>query len=406
MIAYIRNSSEIRLIDSNGQNDRQIWTHPHAKGTLGIYDLAWRPDGKELAFSSGHEAVYSLYHADIYGIRPDGSGYRKITNSPDHKSLSKFKKGTVSVTVRNNQYTFDAAQSSAGVFIVNIIGAEEAQQITLPPGTSKTLVFKNVADFGNSLQPLVATYGNYRWFMPGTDVAAGKNIKAPDFIISGDGIPYFGAFRPIWNNDGSKLSYRDGLCQVMTIPVNPPVGEVHYQSMFGENYPQGSCVWDWNPSLKDEVLYSENENEEGSGFYVTKEGGDHDPSKRLTWFNDIKYQIANDVRWLPDASGFLYSSTSHDKNDGSLQSNIFLFDMATKQTRQVTKLKDSYARRFCISPSGKWIVYERCKKGAGDDESYGVDLQLIEDVDLWMVRADGTGEKLLVKNAQGPSWSR
>src|SRR4051794_5128418 len=68
-IAYIRNSSEIRLIDSNGQNDRRIWTHPDAKEELGIYDLAWKPDGKELAFSSAHEALYSLYDVDIYTIR-------------------------------------------------------------------------------------------------------------------------------------------------------------------------------------------------------------------------------------------------------------------------------------------------------------------------------------------------
>ena len=38
MIAYMRNSAEIRLIDSNGQNDRRLWTHPNAKDQLGLYD--------------------------------------------------------------------------------------------------------------------------------------------------------------------------------------------------------------------------------------------------------------------------------------------------------------------------------------------------------------------------------
>src|ERR1051325_9048024 len=69
-IAYIRNATEIRLIDSNGQNDRRLWTDPEIKESLGLHDVAWRPDGKELAFSSAHEALFSLYGADIYAIRP------------------------------------------------------------------------------------------------------------------------------------------------------------------------------------------------------------------------------------------------------------------------------------------------------------------------------------------------
>ena len=188
-------------------------------------DLGWTPDGKELAFSSAHESSSSIYHADIFGIRPDGTGFRKITNSPDYNSYSNYKKGSVTVTVRNMQYSFDPAQSSAGVFFLNIVGADKAQQITLPPGASKTFTFKNVADFGETAQPIVAIYGNSRWYMPGTDVQAGKNIKAPDMLISGDGYPYFGAFRPVWKHDGSSITYRDGLCEVKTIPVQPPLGE-------------------------------------------------------------------------------------------------------------------------------------------------------------------------------------
>jgi len=65
-IAYIRNGAEIRLIEPDGANDRRLWTHPAATGING---LAWRPDHKELEFSSGHAAVTSLYQADISGSR-------------------------------------------------------------------------------------------------------------------------------------------------------------------------------------------------------------------------------------------------------------------------------------------------------------------------------------------------
>jgi len=392
-IAYIRNASEIRLIDPNGENDHRIWTHPDAKGLLGLYDLAWRPDGKELAFSSAHEALYSLYDADIYAIRPDGSGFRKITNAPDHKDLARYKKGSVTVTVRNNQYSFQPAHSSAGIFFINIVGADAPQQVTLPPGSSKTLVFKSVADFGKHAQPLVAIYGNYRWFMPGTDVEEGRNVKAPDLIISGDGIEYFGAFRPVWKQDGSQISYRDGVCLVQTITANPLEGDLSYHPMFGGKNPMGTCVWDWGPTsaLANQVIYSENSADEGSGIFLMKEFGTHDPSTRLTLFSEVQYQLLYDLQWLPDGSGLVYSTVDLFRES----SNIFWFDMKSKQTKQITQLKGEFARKFCISPDGSWIVYERAKTADED-----------ENVDLWLVRTNGNEQRLLVKNGLCPTWSK
>ncbi|MGZ8524754.1 MAG: hypothetical protein ACXWV1_10015 [Chitinophagaceae bacterium] len=392
-IAYIRNASEIRLIDSNGQNDRRLWSHPDAKPSLGLFDLAWRPDGKELAFSSSHEAISSLYHADIYAIHPDGSGYRRITNAPHRKDFNKYKKGTITVTVRNYQYSFQQAQSSAGVFFVNIVGADSPQQVTIPPGSSKTVVFKSVADFGNHAQALVAIYGNYRWFMPGTDVVAGKNVKAPDLIISGDGMEYYGAFRPVWKQDGSRISYRNGVCVVQTISAHPPEGELSYQPMFEGKNPMGSCEWDWGPTpaLSDQVIYSENSSDEGSGIYLMKEGGTHDPLTKLTLFADIQYQLLHDLQWLPDGSGFLYSTVNLFRD----ASNIFWYNTKAKQTKKVTQLQGEFARKFCISPDGKSVVYERGKTVDDDKE-----------VDLWIVRTNGTGERLLVKNGLCPSWSK
>jgi hypothetical protein len=69
--------------------------------------------------------------------------------------------------------------------------------------------------------------------------------------------------------------------------------------------------------------------------------------------------------------------------------------MRTRQTMPVTQLQGAFARRFCVSPSGQWVVYERAKT-----------VQDYEAVDLWMVRTDGSGEKLLVKNGLCPTWSR
>jgi hypothetical protein len=326
----------------------------------------------------------------LYGIKPDGSGLRKITNSPARTEFKNYPKGTVTVTVRNNQYTFSQAQSSAGIFTVYVVGADLPQQITLPPGSSKTITFKNVADFGKHAQGIVAIWGNYRWVMPGTDVVAGKSIKAPDFSISGDGFEYYGAFRPNWRHDGSAISYRNGNCLVSYISSNPVIGEFVYNPMFSGKQPMGSCTWDWGPTgaLADEVIYTENETGEQSSIYMMKEGGAH-PGRKLTDFAEIQYQILIDLEWSHDGSSIYYSTPPLMRD----AANIFRYDIKTGKTTQVTQLEGEFARNFSLSPDGQWIVYERAKT-----------LDEYKNIDLWVVKTDGSGSRLLVKDGENPAW--
>ena len=411
MIAYIRNDAEIRLIKQDGSNDHPIWTDPNIKLPLGIHDIAWRPDGKELAFSSGHESVLSIYQADIYSIRPDGSGLRKITNAPEHKKLATYKKGTVTVTLQNNHYNFQSGYANAGIFTVYVVGAEMPQQVILPPGSSKTIAFNNVADFGDAAQAVVAMYGANRWFV-GLDVVAGKNTKGPTLTISGDGIPYFGAYRPVWKSDGSQISFRNGFCMVTTAPSTPTI-QLPTKKLFADKQPSGTCVWEWGPTpaLSNQVIYSQNEGEEGSGFYLMKEGGVHNSSNLLMLYSKTRSRMANDVHWLPDGSGFLYSHFTnyldvYDDESRKIGSNIFKYDLRTKRTTQLTNVKQGYARRFTISPDGQWIVYERGQVAEGEDENTLFELTELSKIDLWIVNIDGSQDRLLVKNGSAPSWSR
>jgi hypothetical protein len=149
-IAYIRNGTEIRLIEPDGSNDRRLWTHPDASKDLGIGSLAWRPDGQELAFSSSHAAVASLYDADLYAIRPDGKGYRKLTNAPDRGEYSGYPKGSVSVTVRNDQPTYKQSQASSGVFIVQVRRFSSITSLT--SGITHSLLSQCGASFAGSFQ--------------------------------------------------------------------------------------------------------------------------------------------------------------------------------------------------------------------------------------------------------------
>jgi WD40 repeat protein len=389
-IAYVKDEKEIRIIQADGTNDKLLWTHKNAQAYSGINELAWSPDGTKLAFSSGHASAVSLYHADLYLINADGSGFRKLTNSPDQSLYNNYKKGTVTITIRNNSYAFQNNHATEGIFFIYIAGADLPQQVSVLPGNAKTITFNNVADFGQKAQAIVAINGNYRWFMPGTDVQAGKNIKAPDLLISGDGIEYFGAYHPVWRHDGSELSYRTGVCTVDRIPTDPPVGEFYYKPMFNGKVPFGSCSWDWGPTsaMTDRIIYTDNN--DVSGIYMMTEGGVH-PGQLLTTFSDIQYQVLEDLHWLPDGSGFLYSTTDLYRQS----SNIFRYDIQSKKTTQITHLDKEFAKAFTISPDGQWIAYER----ANEADSH-------KPADLWLIKINGSGNKLLVKDAHDPSWKR
>jgi len=389
VIAYMRDEKEIRLIQPDGSGDHQLWTHKDAQPYSGIGDLAWSPDGKNLAFSSGHASATSLFHSDLYVIKSDGSGLRKLTNPPDPTKYSGYAKGKVSVTVRNDSYSFQSSNATAGTFFVYVAGADAPQLVTIPPGSTKTLNFNSVADFGQKAQAIVAIYGNYRWFEAGTDVQAGKSVKAPDMSITGDGIEYFGAFHPVWRSDGSEISYRTGTCTVDRVPVDPPEGEFYFKAMFSGKAPFGACSWDWGPTPASakQLIYTENSSE--SAIFLMNEGGTH-PGTKLVNYSEVQYQLLEDLHWLPDGSGFLYSTVDLMRSS----SNIFRYDFATKQTTQVTKFENEFARKFSIAPDGKWIVYERTK--VYDENS---------PTDLWIQEMNGSNSRLLVKNGRSPSWS-
>jgi hypothetical protein len=386
VIAYVRGSKEIRLINPDGSGDRQFWTHADVVPPLGIFELAWKPDGTELAFSSAHEGLVSAYMADIYTIRRDGSNLRRITNPPDRAGLARLPKGSVTVNVSN----FQPAEVAPGNLIVYVVGADEPQQVNIPAGTSKTLTFKSVADFGRQPQSIVAISGQFRWTVPGPDVIAGRNVTAPMFPISGQGIEMQGAFRPVWRADGSRISYRNGLCLVSSSSLSAAPGTHPFNPFFAGKNPMGSCAWDWGPTsaTANQVIYTANDS--GSNIYQMNEGGAH-PGTKVTSFSNIDYQLVGDLRWIPDGSGLLYSTVDLYRES----SNIFRYDFATKASTQVTKLAKEFAREFSVSPDSKSVVFDRCTTREED-----------EGCDIWTIGLNGSGARLLVKNGQRPSWGR
>ena len=79
---------QIVVMDADGGNQRQITRIPSSTpvfspGSIfpdmrGAVTPAWSPNGRWIAFASNHQGTY-----DLYRIRPDGTGLRRILKSPD-----------------------------------------------------------------------------------------------------------------------------------------------------------------------------------------------------------------------------------------------------------------------------------------------------------------------------------
>lgn len=385
-IAYIRGGAEIHLIEPDGSNDRRIWTHPRPElaETLGINGLAWRPDGKELAFTSAHEAQYSLYQSDIYAIQPDGTGLRKLTNPPDHSEYAHYPKGNVSVTLHNGAIGPFAAPST--LFLVYVLGAQEPQSVALPPGSSRTVTFQNVADFGNHPQPVVAIAGQSRWFIPGMDVQAGRTVQAGPLNVLGNGLTNYGAFGVAWRSDGTELSYGLGNCAgLFRVPANPTAGSHQDRPMLAGTNSSNVCTWAWGPTpaTANQILV-------GGGLldpniYLTTEGADTRGEKLV---GGGPTDLLLNVQWLPDGSGCLFSLST-----GSA-ANLYRYDFATKTATQLTRFENEFLRSFAISPDGQSVVFERAREFNDRNP------------DLWVMQLDGSNMRLLVKNGSSPDWGR
>lgn len=375
---------QLHLIEPDGSNDRVVWREPAQYYT--ITGVSWRPDGGEIAFSSDHEEATSFYERDIYAIRPDGSGLRKLTNGPTHDKLSLYGKGTVTVTVTNG--TFDS-----GPYFVNVLGTPEPQMITLAPGASQKLTFKDVADLGaNNLQPVVVIEGGYRWWgaSAAADVKAGATVDAGLLNLGANPIPHFGADVPFWRADGSRVGYI-GLpsCLLQQVDANPPPGS-SYQPLLDPKGFDSDCAVDWspNPAQPDQLLVGDTRNyvnDGSSSIYRVKEGASS-PGTPLVTLHD--YVRITDLRWIPDGSGFVVAH-QNDLTDENV--NLFEFTFATGAVKQLTNFTGSYARGFAISPDGRQIVFERVSALDGPS-------------DLWIVNRDGSNAHLLVRGGQAPAW--
>jgi TolB protein len=380
-IAYLR-GAEIRVIDADGANDNKVWSlpRPDLAETQGLTQVAWSPDGTQLAFTSGHEAVESWFASDVYVVNADGSGLRKITNPPAHDALSRYPTGAVRVTVRNG------GLGSGTFFIVYVEGAPQPQSVALAPGASRTLTFPKVADLGAHPQPVVAMEGNHRWFLPGVDVRAGATVDAGTLNVLGAGMVGLGAYGVAWRHDGTELAYGQSRgAGVNRIPLRSPPGSHADMPILTGGASRNVTTWAFGPTaetMKELLL--------GGGMldaniYLATEG---EGSRGKLLVRNEASDIMVCLGWLPDASGFLFSKVS----GGS--GNIYRYTFADSSVTAVTHHDGEVARVFSISPDGRSVVYERARSLSDAHP------------DLWVMDLDGSNPRLLLRDGRSPSWGR
>jgi len=392
IIAYVRPSThDIHLIAPDGSGDRVLWTAPHPLPLWAPLDLAWRPDGRELAFSSEHEETCSWYQSDVYAIRYNGAGYRRVTNAPACAALASLPKGSVTVNFTN--WTSSLVQ-------VYVQGAPGIKSVLY----DGTVTFNNVADFGPGVvQPAVGIYGGYRILgsPPLADVQPNKTVAGGNLLISEySGIDSFGTGKVSWKADGSALAYgMRTYSRISQIPSSPPYGSI------GELLPVVANAWPnlvaWGPTAatKNQYLYSSKDDpivENIEGIYLNTVGNASGGTKLVSISAFYDAEVVYDIEWLPDASGFLFSKRYVNLE---IYSDIFEYNLTTKKITKLTpSLRDEStyggARGLSISPDGQQIVFERAVYPFDTSSS------------VWIINRNGSNLHKLADDAGRPAWGR
>lgn len=394
-IAYVEadTSDEIRLVAPDGTNNRRLWAHgladPHE--VYAVWSLTWRPDARALAFASTHENWCSLNQADIFSLGADGSGYRRVTESPACAELANYPKGTVQVPVEN-------VSGASFVGFVYFQGAPSVQQVSLPPGGSSVVTFANVADMGNQTLQIAALINPpYR----NIDLATAVDVQAGGTVTSGVMAVYnpdtfWEAFSPTWRSDGSRLGYVFGLTGPKHLPPNPQPLEFG-SSLLAEDAALPNIIVHlaWGPTAQtaNQLLYQGNRPFESEAIYLATEGGSS--SEPLMTYPATEFVLG--LAWLPNGSGFVYSVTEGDDLSSPRSANLFRYDLATRQTSRLTSFSGEFTGLLSVSPDAQQVVFERAAE-------LGPNLSLTNP-DLWLVDLTGGGPRLLVENGRAPAWS-
>lgn len=333
------------------------------------YGLAWRPDGKELCFSSSHEMAFSYFSANLFAL--DDSGMRRVTNPPGRAELlrDKRKTGKVKLKVRNRM-----RENVQGAIYVE--GARTLASFSLAPaqtgGEEQEVIIDDVVDFGEGiLQYVIVRIGGKSAVTGATvDVLPGETADGGVAHVDTT-LTHVNASSPCYSRDSKTITFNTGRFFKVDAEGGVPSGK-DYGTLFGGD-PALS-------PLDDSLVYSSYT----GGLWVLKPGADQ--GTQLVSGDNAPF--CKDACWFPDGSGVLFTSMTVNPA-GWGGRNVCAVATQTKQTVQITDLFNENVEDPTLSPDGQWMAGVRTLGGAGNTHRELWVWKVSEPQTCWQIETKG-----------------
>ena len=361
-IAYHETNEEgtpvsVALFDPNTREVDTIWTHPD--GEFGHWsNITWHPDATSMAFISDHDFNFSIFRADIFSIKPDGTGLHRV---PDFLTQEDIEDGDYPRVTVNGVLEFDDGYSSGTSYyvILGIQGTDKGAVLSGSSGDRVSFSIPDVPVLGNqdSFDQMFVLQYSSGYCSMGIEYYPGMGIVVGDVVDVGT-VKLFGAnciglltanhpHNLSYNHDGNEIGFTySGLWKVNVnateefeiTELNPPGGG------------NLNTAFAYSP-VDNRYLYTDyNLVSGGDRLFLAAEGQEAE----LLIERDIN--DANPV-WLPDGSGFIYAGPPDDAAV-SFDDNIFHYDLTTGEKQRLTYFSREQIHELAISPDGRYVLFE------------------------------------------------